>query len=146
MKWNWGSKLFIAAALFMIMLIVFGVLMMRESIPLVESDYYPKGQEFQKQIERRNNGLAYADAIRIEQHEESVLMYLPDDFLKEGLKGNLHMYNRYDDTKDSFYEFAYNGDSVFMFAVPGFSGRYLAKISWVMDDQEYYVEKSVTLQ
>ncbi|MBK9292709.1 MAG: FixH family protein [Bacteroidetes bacterium] len=145
MKWNWGTKLFIGAALFMIMLIVFGVLMMRESIPLVERDYYPKGQEFQKQIERRDNGLPYVDAVNVEVSDGQLLMVLPAEFLKEGLNGKLYMYNRMDDTRDASFEFAYHNDSVFVFEAGGLKGRYLAKITWSFGDREYYVEKSLLL-
>lgn len=146
MKWNWGSKLFIGAALFMIMLIVFGVLMMRESISLVERDYYPKGLDFQNQIERRNNGLEYAADIKVEYVNQQILLILPDRFLSNGLKGSLHMYNRNDDAKDAMFDFSFTGDSILVFPAASLNGRYLAKVSWSFNEQEYYVEKSLTVQ
>lgn len=146
MKWNWGTKLFIGAALFMIMLIVFGVLMMRESISLVERDYYPKAQDFQKQIERRNNGFEYAADIKVDYSNNQILLTFPDRFLSDGLKGSLHMYNRNDDAKDAMFDFSFTGDSIFVFPATSLNGRYLAKISWSFSDQEYYVEKSLTVQ
>lgn len=146
MKWNWGSKLFIGAALFMIMLIVFGVLMMRESISLVERDYYPKGLDFQNQIERRNNGLAFADNLKIEWANNQLLLFMPEAFLTDGMKGSLHLYNRADDTRDAYFDFAYTGDSVIVFNAATIPGRYLAKITWTLNNKEYYVEKSLLVQ
>jgi hypothetical protein len=145
MKWNWGTKLFIGAALFMIMLIAFGVLMMQESISLVERDYYPKGQEFQKQIERRDNGLIYASETKIEWVNGQLQLSLPPEFNIDGLSGTLHMYNRTDDTKDAVYQFSYKSDSLYLFAATNLHGRYLAKINWAVDGKEYYVEKSIIL-
>ncbi len=146
MKWNWGTKLFIGAALFMIMLIVFGVLMMRESVSLVERDYYPKAQDFQKQIERRNNGLEYASGIKVEWIDDHIVLTFPTEFLAEGMEGSLLMYNRNDDAKDTMYDFSFSGDSVFSFPASNLRGRYLAKITWSFRGQEFYLEKSLNLQ
>lgn len=146
MKWNWGTKLFIAGALFMVMLIAFGLLMMRESISLVERDYYPKAQEFQKQIEMRDNGLLFASEVNIIWADNQLQLELPPLFNKAGLSGNLLMYNRSDDTKDASYEFSYTGDSIYMFSAASLRGRYIARITWTDGVKEYFVEKSISIQ
>lgn len=146
MKWNWGTKLFVGAALFMVMLIAFGVLMMRESISLVERDYYPKAQEFQKQIEKRDNGLPFASEVMITWADDQLQLTLPPMFNKEGVTGNLLMYNRSDDTRDAAFEFSYNGDSLYIFSAAALRGRYLARITWSDGIKAYFVEKSISIK
>ena len=55
MKWNWGTKIFIAIVLFMGLIIGFVIVSMKQTYYLVEKDYYPKGLEYQKQIDKETN-------------------------------------------------------------------------------------------
>ena len=59
MKWNWGTKLFIFTALFMIFMVILAVLSFRQDLHLVENDYYPKALEFQKKIDKMNKMTAH---------------------------------------------------------------------------------------
>ena len=51
MKLNWGTKLVVAAALFMAFIITMTVKMINEDVVLVENDYYEKGEAYQTTID-----------------------------------------------------------------------------------------------
>lgn len=51
MKLNWGTKLVVAAALFMAFIIVLSVKMIKQDVVLVENDYYEKGEAYQSTID-----------------------------------------------------------------------------------------------
>ncbi len=51
MKLNWGTKLVMAAALFMAFIIILSVKMIKQDVVLVENDYYEKGEAYQSTID-----------------------------------------------------------------------------------------------
>lgn len=51
MKINWGTKLGIVAACFMIFVVSMVVVISRQDVPLVEENYYEKGLNYQKEID-----------------------------------------------------------------------------------------------
>lgn len=52
MKFNWGTGLLIGALLFMTFVVVLVVKIMQTDVPLVETDYYEKGVNYQKIIDK----------------------------------------------------------------------------------------------
>lgn len=145
MKWNWGTKLMIAMAAFMIMVIIFVVLMMRESVSLVERDYYPKGQIHQELIDKKINAGSIDNEIELVKKDGKLLLIFPEIFNPSLISGTVHMYHRIDDTMDLFTELEANSDGAFDVSVTGLTGRYIAKIDWAYEGTGYYVEKSVDL-
>jgi len=142
MKWNWGTKLAIAMAAFMIMIIIFATLMMRESVDLVERDYYPKGQAFQDLIQKKSNAEPYAEQIQLIAKDGALQINFPDFFIPSNLKGTVFFYNRVKDTGDMTYELSSNPDGAFVVPIAGLSGRYIVKIDWEYEGISYFVEKS----
>jgi len=142
MKWNWGTKLAIAMAAFMIMIIIFAILMMRESVDLVEKDYYPKGQAFQDLIQKKSNAEPFAELIRLEANNGVLQIHFPEFFNPSGLKGNLFFYNRVKDAGDMTFELSANTEGAFTVPLDGLSGRYIVKIDWEYEGVPYFVEKS----
>jgi hypothetical protein len=145
MKWNWGTKLMIAMAAFMVMVIIFVVLMMRESVSLVEKNYYPKGQTHQELIDKKRNAVNISEGITVIKKEGAVSLVFPEIFDPKLIKGSVHMYHRIDDTRDWFIDLIPNVEGAFDIKVDGPSGRYIAKIDWSYEGTDYYVEKSIDL-
>lgn len=55
MKLNWGGKLFIFAAAFMLFVATMVVIISKQEMPLVEQDYYERGLNYQQQIDNNAN-------------------------------------------------------------------------------------------
>jgi len=138
MKWNWGTKLAIAMAAFMIMIIIFATLMMRESVDLVEKDYYPKGQAFQDLIQKKSNAEPFAEQIQLEKKDGVLQIHFPEFFTPSGLKGSVFFYNRVIDSGDMTYVLTATTDGAFTVPLDGLSGRYIEGVP-------YFVEKSLDI-
>jgi hypothetical protein len=145
MKWNWGTKLAIAMASFMIMIIIFATLMMRESVDLVEKDYYPKGQAFQDLIQKKSNAEPFVQQIQLEAKDGVLQIHFPEFFTPSGLKGSVFFYNRVKDSGDMTYELSATTDGAFTVPLDGLSGRYIVKIDWEYEGVPYFVEKSLDI-
>ncbi|MDP3462291.1 MAG: FixH family protein [Bacteroidales bacterium] len=145
MKWNWGTKLLLAMAAFMIMVIVFVVLMMRESVDLVDKDYYPKGQSHQDQINKRNNAADLADQIQVNIVADEVVIAFPSSMKSDGISGNIHFYQRTSDIYDKQAVLVVDSNNIFKYPASALQGRYIVKIEWAYEGEAFYIEKSISL-
>jgi len=145
MKWNWGTKLFIAATAFLIMVIIFGIIMASQDLDLVEKDYYPKGQVHQELIDKRSNAHEFAHLIKTKVENGMVIVNFPETFDPDEIEGQVHFYHRITDKYDKFVELSLDTNLVFMQPVGFMRGRYIIKIDWTHQGEAYYVEKSIDI-
>ncbi|MBE0637253.1 MAG: FixH family protein [Bacteroidales bacterium] len=145
MKWNWGSKLAVAMAAFMIMVIIFGVVMFREGVDLVESDYYPKGQAHQELINKRNNAAGFADQISLNVDQGIIRIGFPELFDPSKMEGTVLFYQRTSDQYDKLVKLAVDTSHFFSFPTKGLTGRYIVKIDWTYEGEGFYLEKTMNL-
>ncbi|MDD4372862.1 MAG: FixH family protein [Bacteroidales bacterium] len=145
MKWNWGTKLFIWTAAFMIMLIVFAALMMREEISLVEPDYYPKGQSHQDLIEKRQNALSLSEQINVKVEGGILILQFPEMIEPEYITGEIQLYHIADDTKDKIFLIETDTNGKLYFDVTSLKGRYMLKMDWQYKQSNYYTEKQINI-
>jgi nitrogen fixation protein FixH len=144
--WNWGTKLVIAMATFMLMVIAFVVVMFQQEISLVEKDYYPRGQAYQEMIQQVQNTAPYADDIHAEVVQNGLRISFPAFFRPEATQGIVHFFHRISDKHDLHVRLSLNEEGVFTYPAQDLKGRYVLKISWQQDDIDYYTEKSITFK
>jgi hypothetical protein len=146
MKWNWGTKLVIAMAAFMLMVIAFVVFMFSQDVSLVEPDYYPRAIAFQQRLDKVENTRPYNDSIIAQLSGTSLTISFPDFFEAEKVMGNVHFYNRISDQNDQYAALDLDEEGIFSYPIQNLNkGRYILKISWVQDGINYYTEKSINM-
>lgn len=145
MKWNWGTKLMLAMAAFMIMVILFGIRMFREGVELVEKDYYPKGQAHQQLIDKRNNAKEFSEKINITHGQGVVKIYFPEELETSKITGEVHFYQRVNEQYDRFVKLSVDTAHCFSYPSTSLKGRYIVKIDWAYDGKAYYTEKTIDL-
>ena len=145
-KWNWGTKLVIAMAAFMLMILGFVAFMVRQDVSLVEKDYYPRGQAYQEMIEKTRNTDPHASEIVAGYDENFVYVSFPSFFRPEAVSGKVHFYHRVSDVNDFFTELILDENGFFSYPVQRLKGRYIIKLDWEQDGIEYYTEKNLTIE
>ncbi len=100
MKWNWGTKIFIAIILFMSLMIVLVILSMNQSYYLVEKDYYPKALEYQQRIDKETNAKNIGEMIQIANNGNELIITFPSAFDPKSIDGELTFYRPSDGTMD----------------------------------------------
>ncbi len=146
MKWNWGTKLFIATAAFMVMLIIFAILMMKERISLVEKDYYPKGQDYQQQIDKKNNANSLSDQISVDVTGNELILQFPEPLIPGSISGSIQFYNVVDDLFDKYVTLEVDTNGQMRIPIELSKGRYLMKMDWKHEGSLYYTEKSFQIK
>lgn len=144
-RWHWGTKAVIVLGLMMAMVAAFVTVMIRQDVSLVEPDYYPKGQAFQKTIHAMENTIPYKDQITVETEPGILRISFPSYFRPEDFSGKLHLYNRVSDKGDRNVELIPDSTGTFTYPTQGLKGRYILKMLWSQDSLDYYTEKSITI-
>lgn len=147
MKWNWGTKLLISMIAFMLFLIVFFVLMSRQTFFLVEKDYYPKGLEYQQKIDKKDNAKLLDEQILLENKGDFLVFTFQPFFNAEEIAGNIVLYRPSDGTKDIAMTIQLDSLHQHIFPVQDvLKGKYIAKIDYSYEDKGYYEEIPVLIK
>ena len=121
MKWNWGTKLVVAMAVFMGFIIVLVIQSAKNDVNLVEKDYYPKGLKYQDRLDEIENAAPF--------------QIKPDT-------GSLYFFRPSDTDFDKLYKLEPNSKYAQFLPKNDFQkGKYLVKIYWQENNMGYYVEK-----
>ncbi len=143
-KWNWGTKLFILTALFMLFLIVFFVLMIQQTYYLVEKDYYPKGLEYQQRIDKVENTKQLDEQVKIDNKGEFLVFTFQSFFNADEIDGKIVLYRPSDGARDIAMSIQLDSLHQHIFPVKDIlKGKYIAKIEYAYEEKGYYQETPV---
>lgn len=145
-KFNWGTGIFIFIGIFLLSMAALVYFSLQQRFDLVETEYYPQGLEYQKQIDRMAMTEKLSEKISITQQNDTLLVKFPVDMKGKVFKGQIHMFRPSDQDADYTDSIRTGNGLVQRIPVSGLkSGRYVAKISWTMDGREYYFEEGVRI-
>ena len=119
----------------------------QEDNELVDESYYPRGMEYQQQIDRRERAQKLSYPFDAEQINNEVVVAFPSEFLESGFeKGEIYFYRPSAQKFDHKEEMKPGPDLKQSFSLDLFrSGKYIVKYSWMMGGEEYYDEKPIRI-
>lgn len=139
-KWNWGTKLVIVIILFMSFIFFMIYKTSQEDFYLVTDDYYPKGLEYQNQIDKMKNYKQLDDEITYEILEGLLNLQFPSQFNDTGTEGNINIYCADDPDFDKNIQIELKNNQQILDITNLKKGKYTLKIDWIADDTKYYHE------
>jgi len=147
MKWNWGTKIFIAIIMFMSLMIVLVILSMNQSYYLVEKDYYPKALEYQQRIDKETNAKNIGEMIQIANNGNKLIITFPSVFDPKAIDGELTFYRPSDGTMDLTVPIRLDSLRKMTFSKGDLmTGRYIIKFEYEVNNTGYYEEKTVYIE
>ncbi len=147
MKMNWGTGIFITIVIFLIGMITLVIISSMQPLNLVTPDYYPKGIDYQQQINRISRANALDDKMEFDQDDKFIYIGFPTIDSIHQPKGEILFFFPRDNNLDREFTIDVN-DSLFQF-VPKeglMIGRCIIKINWEHDSLEYYVEHDIMIK
>jgi hypothetical protein len=145
-KFNWGTGIFAFIVLFLISMVVLVYFSMQQRFDLVETEYYPQGLEYQKQIDRIANAGKLSAPVSVEQVQDFLIFHYPAEMKDKHVKGIVFMFRPSDQYADFTDSLKFDTTMVQRIPVAGLTaGRYIAKINWTMDGKEFYHEQGVRI-
>ncbi len=146
MKLNWGQSIVIFFALFISLAIFFILFALRQNNDLVTDDYYEQGANYTTQIQTNTRSAIYTDSIRTAILEGHLLIFLSPTIANQTDTLKLHFY--YPNGKQNDYSLAaiQPSDTLTIAVHKLIPGRCILKINWTMNQQDYYLEKTIFIE
>lgn len=141
---NWGKWIVVSFLLFAGFMAVIVTISMRQDVNLVSSQYYQDDLDFQQQLDRKNNTAALAQQPEITLTESQLQVSFPENATVES--GVIKLFRPSSDKLDQNFVIQASSESNHVFEVkPLDKGAYRIKMTWKMEDKEYYLEKFVVI-
>lgn len=141
---NWGKCIIVAFVLFAGFIATLVTVCMRQEVSLVSKEYYKEELAYQEHIVRINNANDLIEKPII----KGVGDFIEVDFnqFDRVEKGELKLFRPSDSNMDKSFPIPANEASKQIFSVKDLHpGLYRARMSWIMNGKEYYIETSITL-
>jgi hypothetical protein len=146
LKWNWGTGLLLFIILFIGSVAWRIWLANQRDLNLVSEDYYPKGINYQEEINSRKNFDSLGITLPVLQTDDSVKIDF-QLFAPPILSANILFYRPSDNKIDKNYSLDSGFSGVKAFAKSDFvKGRYVLKINIYSPQKEYYNETNLNIK
>ncbi len=144
MKFNWGTGIAIIIILFVMGIGTMVYISFQQGINLVHKDYYPKGIDHQKMIDKLNNTNKLKGEMKVVLNSNMLEVSFPDEFRFDEIYGDILLYRPSDFTEDLAFPIQLSDDGIQQLSIEGMlKGKYIVKVEWVCDGTEYYFEESI---
>lgn len=143
-KWNWGTGIVIAMALFMIFILQFVyrvTFVSKYDHHLVTEDYYKEELHYQDEIDKVNNASKLAENVKIVRVADGVEIVFPSDMDPTKISGTIS-FKRLSNQKLDFEKKIELDQN--LFHIPAdhlIEGHWEVKIDWKNGDQNYLLKE-----
>ena len=145
MKINWGHKIFMVYALFVIGILVLSYKSSQQKFDLVQEDYYGAELKYQSVIDASKRANDLGGEMMLTQNQGKLFIQLPAFFEKEQLEGEAHLYCVADAKNDRVQKIKINNGRFEMELLSTTKGNYTLKLSLENKGLAYYFEKKVKI-
>src|SRR5690606_1462534 len=149
MKFNWGTGIVIAFALFISFIGYLVITMNTNQIyqhDLVTEDYYKKELEFQQKIDNAAAAAAMDYSIQVKQLAEGLLISFPESLEDNKVKGSVFMYNPSNKKLDFTAPLKLQQSKMRIPSKYLVEGRWDVEINWNSENVPYYYKSKLMLQ
>ena len=145
-KFNWGIGIFISIVVFIIITVILTIIFMNQRVDLVTNNYYEKTLTYQDQIDIYKRTAELKEKVSFNYAENKISLSFPVLFLHDVNKVKLYFYRPSDSRKDFTVpiQLDKNG-SQFINTSKIDKGYWKVEVQWMMNNQDYKMEKSVII-
>ena len=139
---NWGIKIVIALALFMALIVSFGVYMVRSNTDTLESgDYYEQGLQYDEVYHREQNLLRDKATPVLSTASDTLTIR----FARAGNRGKLRMLRPSDQAQDTVFLIDISGERYRLPTHALSSGLWQVQLEWENEGVPYQFEQRLFL-
>lgn len=140
---NWGRGIALALGGFIIFIVILATIMMTRNVDLEAEDYYQQEIAYQSEIEAAQNANRLKEKVEISQHDDHVMISIPDSLNCTNLKVDLRRPNN--DKLDR----TYSPENSKMILIPKTDltpGLYNVTINYKVGDNYYLQRDNITVK
>ncbi len=146
-KWNWGVIIVIVFLLFVFSVFFRVYLSYQREVDIISTDYYPKGIDFETEIQKRNNSMNLPNKPIVYQTNDTVFVKYPIGLINNKSSGNLFFYCPSNINNDFRLNLNLVGDTIQKISKTYFrKGKYIVTLDWKTDNKEYSSEVELSIK
>jgi hypothetical protein len=146
MKWNWGTKLMMVFGIFVLGMVSLVVMSMRQKVELVAKNYYQDELRYQEVLNATALANGLSAAVKVTKEAGFVTVQLPQEMAAGPVQGKIFFYCPSDAKKDRHIPLSIDGKGLQAVGLQQLvPGKYLVKIAWEFNKQQYYAEQTLTI-
>ena len=146
-KWNWGTKLFIATAMFMLFLLGMVYMTTLQDRSMVEDEYYQKSMVYQLMMDKKNNTKKLEQKVQVNMGREYLSIRFQDFFNPANISGEIKIYRPSDIKLDVLIPIKLDSTRSLHFPTNKLTkGKYIVKIDYKVGETGYYQEQVVFVE
>ncbi|MEL1242699.1 FixH family protein [Flavobacterium sp. DGU11] len=147
MKFNWGTGIVVAFALFMGFILFFVFRVQSDSKydnELVVEEYYKQERTLQAQMDREQNAAGLVHKVQIITEKGGVKISFPEEFNKK-ITGKVSLYRPSDQKLDFEIPFSLSGHHLLIPKSDLAGGRWDITVDWQYDGKGYFTHEMLML-
>lgn len=148
MKFNWGTGIVIAFALFMSFILFFVFKVQSDSKydnELVVEDYYKQERILQDKLNREENAVSLRHQLTINSTQKGVEIEFPEDFDAAKIKGKVFLYRPSNQRLDIEQPITISASHLLIPKSDLVDGRWNITVDWEYEGKGYLNRKEVTV-
>jgi hypothetical protein len=146
MKFNFGTGLFVGAALFMLFVVVLVVKISQTNVPLVEENYYEKGIKYQQTIDNSEAADKLVNIQLITNNNNEPVVAINKNSNNDTLWAKVLFYRPSDPTIDFSIDIILIDTMIYPINANRLDkGKWKVKLSWEMNNRLYNKEQEIIL-
>jgi hypothetical protein len=146
MKFNFGTGIFVFMTLFVAALIFFVVFAHRQDVNLVHDNYYEKGVDHSSQMKKIARSVAAAEEIEVTDDGNFIRIVFPPGLAGTIKNGNVMFFRPSDHLRDVKQPLELRGNVFIGSKEQLIPGRYIVKITWQDNNQDFEVDKPLIVK
>ena len=143
MKFNWGNKILLMYALFVVGIMFMVYKSNQQKFDLVQKDYYADELKYQNVINASQKAKELGGELKTIRKGGHLIVELPAGFHQTTVKGTAHLYYAADEKRDISKEFVATAGEFDMELLTMMSGAYTLKLNVEMKGEQYYYEQKI---
>jgi hypothetical protein len=146
LKWNWGTKIVVAYAIFIVLIMAAVIKAFNTKVDLVTDDYYAQELDYQNKLDKIDNAATLSTPVQVTQQGINVVIAFPKD-LKGAPKGTVLFYRASNSAYDVSLPLSTNSD--YTMSLPSArlqQGHYSVLIDWADGTAKYFNKLSIYIQ
>ncbi len=143
MKFNWGYKILLVYALFIVGIMFLAYKSTQQKFELVQKDYYADELKYQNVIDASQKAKDLGGELKTVRKGGNLIVVLPDGFKHALVKGTAHLYYAADEKRDISKSFEASNGEFNIALLTIMNGAYTLKLDVEMDGVRYYYEQKL---
>lgn len=143
---NWGHKLTIVIAAFIIIMLGMVYIAFRQTNEMMDEGYYAKELKYQSYIDASKNLNSVSTEAILSQQAEGIVVRIPESLIAGFANGKIEFLRNDNEKKDLLVNVTPDATGIFIIDQSKFSlGKYIARIQWESKGKPYYREETLIL-